>query len=30
MPRNFEQGMYFMLGLLLAFHVLLPLLGVRG
>jgi hypothetical protein len=29
MPRNFEQGMYFMLGLLLAFYLLLPLIGVK-
>jgi len=28
-PRNFEQGMYFMLGLLLAFYLLLPLIGVK-
>lgn len=28
MPRNFEQAVYFMLGLLLAFYVLLPFLGV--
>ena len=29
MPRDFSQGLFFMLGLLLAFYVLLPLLGVR-
>jgi len=28
MPRDFEQGIYFLLGLLLAFYVLLPFLGV--
>ena len=29
MPRTFQQGLYFMLGFLLAFYVLLPFLGVR-
>jgi hypothetical protein len=29
MPRNFPQGLFFMLGLLLAFYVLLPFLGVK-
>jgi len=29
-PRNLEQGMYFMLGLLLAFHLLLPLIQLRS
>ena len=29
MPRDFSQGLHFMLGFLLAFYVLLPLLGVR-
>lgn len=29
MPRTFEQGLYFMLGLLLSFYVLLPLIGVK-
>lgn len=31
MPRNDKQGLYFMLGLLLAFYLLVPFLelGVR-
>jgi hypothetical protein len=29
MPRNFHQGLFFMLGFLLAFYVLLPLIGVK-
>lgn len=29
MPRDFTQGLFFMLGLLLAFYVLLPFLGVK-
>jgi hypothetical protein len=29
MPRNFHQGLFFMLGLLLAFYVLLPLIGAK-
>lgn len=28
MPRDFNQGLFFMLGFLLVFYVLLPLLGV--
>jgi len=28
MPRNPTQGLFFMLGLLLAFYLLLPFLGV--
>jgi len=27
MPRDYDQGIYFMLGVLLAFYVLVPLLG---
>jgi hypothetical protein len=29
MPRDFTQGLFFMLGFLLAFYVLLPFLGVK-
>lgn len=29
MPRDFHQGLFFMLGLLLAFYVLLPLIGAK-
>ena len=30
MPKNPTQGLYFMLGFLLAFYVLLPLLGANA
>jgi hypothetical protein len=29
MPRDFHQGLFFMLGFLLAFYILLPLIGVK-
>jgi len=29
MPRDFNQGLFFMLGFLLAFYFLLPFLGVQ-
>ena len=29
MPQTFVQGLYFMLGLLLAFYFLLPLIGAK-
>ncbi len=29
MPRDFYQGLFFMLGLLLAFYILLPFIGVK-
>jgi hypothetical protein len=27
MPRDYDQGIYFMLGVLLAFYLLLPMIG---
>lgn len=30
MPRDFVQGLYFLLGLLLAFFFLVPFLATRG
>jgi hypothetical protein len=29
MPQTFQQGLYFMLGLLLSFYALLPLIGAK-
>lgn len=29
MPRDYHQGLYFMLGLLLVFYVLVPLIEAR-
>jgi hypothetical protein len=30
MPRDYDQGIYFMLGVLLAFYLLLPVIGARA
>jgi hypothetical protein len=29
MPRDYHQGLYFMLGVLLVFYLLLPMIGAR-